>query len=111
MSTNTLLYDDGLIRLDASTLTIRHYYFPLATSKRIRYNRLRSIKNVPIGPATGQWRMWGTGDFRHWLPLDLHRPQRDAALVCDLGGWVRPVITPKEPQRVIDILREHGVAV
>jgi hypothetical protein len=31
--------------------------------------------------------------------------------VLDLGKPVEPVITPDDPQRVVAVLREHGVAV
>ena len=35
------LYDDGLVTLDADGLTIRRYYFPLGTSKRIPYVQIK----------------------------------------------------------------------
>jgi hypothetical protein len=101
------LYDDGLVALDADGLTIRRYYFPIGTSKRIPYTRLKSVQERHMELLTGKGRLWGSGDFRHWLPLDLRRPQKEKALVLDLGKWVRPVITPDDPDRVLTLLQEH----
>ncbi len=101
------LYDDGLVILDADGLTIRHYYFPLATSKRIPYARIKGVQEWRMGLLTGKGRLWGSGDFRHWVPLDLRRPQKQKALILDLGRWVRPVITPDDPDRVLALLEEH----
>lgn len=50
-----------------------------------------------MGPFTGKGRLWGSGDFRHWAPLDLKRPAKDKALIFDVGARVRPVITPDDP--------------
>jgi hypothetical protein len=30
--------------------------------------------------------------------------------VLDLGKWLRPVITPDEPDKVIEILKRRGVS-
>jgi hypothetical protein len=56
-------------------------------------------------------RIWGTGDFRHWFNLDVSRPRKHVALVLDVGGWVRPVITPDRPDEVQRLVQAHsGVA-
>ena len=44
-------------------------------------------------------------------PLRWHRPTKHVGLVLDLGKPVEPVITPDDPQRVVAVLREHGVDV
>lgn len=43
--------------------------------------------------------------------FDWHRPKKHVGLVLDLGKPVEPVITPDDPQRVVAVLREHGVDV
>jgi hypothetical protein len=101
------LYDDGCVALDEAELTLRRYYFPLATAKRIPYHRIQSITERPIGPLTGKGRVWGSGDLRHWAPLDLRRPGKSTALVLDVGGWFLPSLTPEDPQRVLSIVRER----
>jgi len=105
---NRALYDDGSVRLDGDALTIRRYYFPWGTSKRIPYERIRNVREWRMDPLTGKGRLWGSGDLRHWLPLDLGRPRRETALILDVGGWVRPVITPDDPAQVLAILRRHA---
>jgi hypothetical protein len=101
------LYDDGLVRLDGDGITIRRYYFPLATSKRIAYEQLKSVEDRPIGMLTGKGRLWGSGDLVHWLPLDLRRPRKDRALILDVGSRVKPTITPDDPDRVLKLLRQQ----
>lgn len=100
-------YDDGLVRLDAGGLTLRRYYFPLATAKRIPYSRIKGIEERSMSLLTGKGRFWGTGDFRHWAPLDPQRSQKDRAIILDLGTWIRPSFSPDDPDRVLAILRER----
>jgi len=105
---NQVLYDDGLVQLDSYGLTIRRYYFPFGTSKRIPYPRIRGVQERRFGQLTGKLRLWGSGDLRHWLPLDTNRFQKEKAIILKLGGWWRPMITPDEPDRVLAILQKHA---
>jgi hypothetical protein len=57
-----------------------------------------------------KWRIWG-GDVRHWFNFDARRPEKPLALVLDVGGYVRPCITPDNLQLVVEALRAHGVQV
>jgi hypothetical protein len=100
-----ILYDDGLIELDSDGLTIRQYYFPLGTSKRIPYAQIKDVQERHMGLLTGKGRLWGSGDLRHWASLDLHRAQKEKALILDLGTWIKPVITPDDPDRVLALLQ------
>ena len=99
------LYDDGGLLLDASGITIRRYYFPWGGSKRIGLDQLRGVESRPLGWATGKGRLWGTAHPRYWLPLDRDRFRRDTALVLDTGRWIRPTVTPDDPDRVLELLR------
>jgi hypothetical protein len=103
-------YDDGLIACSDDELVIRRYGGLLRT-KRIAYDRLRGVTTIRLGKMRGKWRIWGSGDFRHWYNLDVHRPGKEVGLVLDLGARLQPVITPDDPDRVLAILREHGVSV
>jgi len=101
-----VLYDDDLVELDHESITLRRYYFPLAMSKRISYTDILDVQRA-MGAWTGKSRLWGSGDLRHWAPLDLRRPGKDTAIILDLGKFVRPVFSPSDPERVIALLREH----
>jgi hypothetical protein len=101
-------YDDGAIACDSQGIVIRLYYFPWGT-KRVPYS---SIKNFRVLPLTGvnrlrRWRLWGSGDLVHWWNCDMRRPQKEVALVLDVGRRVLPSITPDDPETVERILREH----
>lgn len=104
---NQVFYDDGHVRLDHDGVIIRRYYFPLGMSKRIPYARIRAVRAWHMGPLTGKGRVWGSGDLRHWAPLDLHRRRKETALALDLGRWMTPVITPDDPARVQAILQQR----
>lgn len=101
------LYDDGKIRCSAHDVTIRNYY--LWGSKRIPFASIRSVQQLPLTglSAIRRWRLWGSGDFVHWWNLDVKRPGKRVALVLNVGGTVRPTITPDDPAAVERILRAH----
>ena len=101
-------YDDGRIACDDQGLLIRHYY--LVGAKHIRYGEIRGVMESPLG-AAGKWRIHGSGDLRHWFNFDPRRPRKNTALVITLGSWVKPVITPDDPARVVAELTEHGIHV
>jgi hypothetical protein len=102
----SVLYRDRYVICDEEALTIRFYYFPIG-DKRIPYARIRGVKEHQMGIWTGQWRIWGSGDLRHWFHLDPTRPRKRKALIVDKGDWVRAVITPDDPDRVLEILRDR----
>jgi hypothetical protein len=101
------LYEDRWIRCEATALVIRGYYFPLGTSKVVAYRDIQEVTPLALGPWTGKWRIWGTSDLRYWLHLDWSRPQKDVALILDLGQPVRPVITPDDPVVVAAIIERR----
>lgn len=105
--TRTVLYHDGLVELDQDSITLRRYYFPWAGSKRIPYTDIRDAHDRAMDAWTGKGRLWGSGDLRHWAPLDLHRRKKDTAIILDLGKFVRPVFSPDNPARVMTLLRQH----
>ena len=94
--TPTSLYDDGKIACDDTGLVIKRYY-PWG-AKRVPYTAIRSITLLPI--KIRRWRLWGSGDFRHWWNLDLNRPHKTLALDLDTGHWIHPTITPDNADAV-----------
>ena len=102
-------YDDGRISCTVSGLVVRMYY-PWG-SKKIAYKSIQAVRLRTMGTWSGQLRIWGSGDFRHWLNLDVTRTKKTQALEIDLGKKVVPVITPDDTDRVVEVLRSHGVVV
>jgi hypothetical protein len=101
-------YDDGRILCDERGLVIRWY--GLFGAKRVPYDRIRAATAGDMGSLGGRYRIWGSSDLRHWYNLDPTRPRKKTAIVLNLGKWLRPVITPDEPDKVIEILKRHGVS-
>jgi hypothetical protein len=100
-----MLYDDGNVACDDTSLIIRRYYFPWGT-KTVPYTTIRSIGRLsPLGVR--KWRLWGSGDFVHWWNIDAGRQRKNVALVINTGRHIRPTITPDDPDTVERILAEH----
>jgi hypothetical protein len=102
--TTDMLYDDGRVALDSRGITLRRYYFPFGTSKRIPYDRIRKVEARPMNWANGKGRIWGTSRPGLWFPLDGSRPHKDTLLVLDIGRPVKPAFSPDDPDRVREIL-------
>jgi hypothetical protein len=102
-------YDDGLIACAGDALVIRRYTL-LLRPKHVPYNRIRRVTQRRLGTLR-RWRIWGSGDLVHWFNFDPRRPHKDVALVLDLGERVKPVITPNDAGKVVELLRCHGVQV
>ncbi len=100
------LYEDRWITCEPDRLIIRGYYFPFG-SKVIRYRDIRSVTPFMLSLLTGSWRIWGTSNPRYWFHLDPARPRKQTALVLDVGKFVRPVITPDDPEQVADIIEQR----
>ena len=100
------LYEDRWITCEPDRLIIRSYYFP-AGSKVIAYRDVRSVTPFSLTALGGKWRIWGASDPRYWFHLDPHRPKKETALVLDVGKWVKPVLTPDDPQRVAAIIEQR----
>lgn len=101
----TVLYDDASLSLDEDGMTIKRYYFPTASSKRISYGDIRRVDVEQMNWVNGKGRIWGTADPRGWLSLDWRRHRKEKLLVFDLGRRVKPAVSPDDPDRVIDVLR------
>ncbi len=100
-----VLYDDGRIVCDDTAVNIGWYY--LWGTKRIPYASILRVTERPLGRFRGKWRLWGSGDFIHYYNLDGSRPKKETALELDVGGRVRPMITPDDPQAVMRIIMER----
>lgn len=105
------LYEDSGLICDEDGITIRTYYFPFG-DKRIHWDEVKSIEEFPMrGPFGGRWRIWGSGDFRHWFPLDTNRPSKSVGFVIDKGTFSRAVVTPDDPNGFRAALEGRGMTV
>ncbi len=99
-------YRDRWITCDDEQIAIRGYYFPWGT-KHVPYARIRSVQRVELGPGTGRGRIWGTSNPRLWANLDPGRLRKSEGLILDLGAPVRPLLTPDDPQAMMDAIHAH----
>ena len=100
------MYRDRWIECTASGIRVRGYYFPWGT-KRIRYSTIRSVRRVQLSVFRGRARVWGTANPRYWASLDPARPRKHVGFVVDTGRFVRPVLTPEDPDTFEAELRAH----
>ena len=100
-------YDDGLVQLDRKAITLQRYHFPSGTAKIIALSTVRGYHAEPLGLLTHRFRLWGSSDLRHWLPLDIRRPFKSTLITLDLpGNRVVPAFTPADPQKFIAVLSQ-----
>lgn len=100
-------YDDGLVQLDRAAITLRRYHFPSGTSKVIALDTIRGYKAEKLGLFTQRFRIWGSSDFRRWLPLDVQRPLRSTLIILDVPGtWPTPAFTPARADEFTALLDE-----
>jgi hypothetical protein len=102
------LYEDRHVTCDEGGVTIHRYYFPTAGDKRVPYAKIRRVEARDIGPLTGQWRIWGMGLAPYFFHLDGSRPKKTRAIALNIGGVIRPTITPDDVDAALKILRENA---
>lgn len=100
-------YDDGMVALDRSAITLRRYHFPSGTSKVIPLHDIRSYQVDELGMFMQRFRIWGSSDLRRWLPLDIRRPLKSTLVTLDVPGLkLRPAFTPARPKEFVAVLKE-----
>jgi len=98
-------YDDGLVQLDRTAITLRRYHFPSGTSKVIALDTIHGYKAESLGLFTQRFRIWGSSDFRRWLPLDISRPFKSTLITLDVPGTrPSPAFTPARPDEFTALL-------
>ena len=98
-------YDDGIVQLDRTAITLCRYHFPSGTSKIIALDTIRGYKTQALGLLVQRFRIWGSSDLRRWLPLDLHRPFKSTLITLEIpGAWPSPAFTPARPDEFTALL-------
>ena len=99
-------YSDRGVKCGASSLTIHNYYVP-GLPKIIPYTAIESLRRVDTSFFRGQWRIWGTSNVHYWANLDAQRPKKTVGFILDAGKFVKPFVTPDEPDEFEAVIREH----
>jgi hypothetical protein len=100
------LYADGLITITPHAIVLHHYYFPFV-SKTVQLNNVERIEAREPTMMNGKWRIWGSGGFGWWFPLDFSRPTRDRIFLLKQKGKSFTIgFTVKDSARVENTLRE-----
>ena len=87
-------------------ITFSFYHFPFG-AKQVNLADVDSIEVLEPTLKNGKWRIWGTGDFRTWFPLDWYRPKRDRIFCMRVRNKkTRIGFTAMDSERVEMILRE-----
>lgn len=98
-----VLYEDHTVRLDDTGITIERYRFPTAKPKRIAYDEIVSATVLPT-TWWSRWRLWGSSNFRNWMPSDRTRTKASHLVELDVGGTIRPSFTPRDPDEVVALI-------
>ena len=77
------LYSDGLIKITPESLVFRNYYF-IGISKKVPVSEIEKIVSHEPAISNGKWRLWGSGGFNHWFPMDMLRPIRERIFFAKL---------------------------
>ena len=108
--TETIIYKDKLIEISNNFILLKNYYLPFIGSKRVPFDKIKSVTVEKPSLLNGQFRIWGTGNFVTWFPLDLWRPSRDKIFIIALiGKTMRIGFTTENSETVIRILEQKGL--
>lgn len=100
-------YDDGMIQLDRQAINLRRYHFPSGTSKIIPLSAVRGYRSESLGFFLERFRIWGSTDPRHWMPLDIWRPIKSTRVILDVADTTpAPAFTPLRPREFLKVLDE-----
>jgi hypothetical protein len=100
------LYRDDGVRLNEQEIVIARYFWPFGR-KRIPYAAIERVTRRPLKPWHGQFRVHGIDLWGRWYPHDRARGDKDIAIDLHVGGAIRPVLTPDEPEEVLEILQRR----
>jgi len=74
--TSTILYSDSLVTITENAITFKNYSL-LMRPRRVNLADIDYIDVLDPSLTTGKYRMWGSGNFTMWFPMDSGRSSRD----------------------------------
>jgi hypothetical protein len=104
-----VLYEDRLVRITGDSITFQNYSLFL----RPRTVCFADIDHIDVKTSrlgTGKYRMWGSGDFSTWFPLDANRSSRDRIFHLSLKTLGMNIgFTVEHPLEVTGILQKKNL--
>jgi hypothetical protein len=106
----SVLYTDHLVEITRDSLLLRWYYFPCG-NKRVPFSLVEWIRIGTRTPLSGgARRIWGTGGFSTWFPLDVDRPRRNVIFQLKIARTSRYIgFTVEDAERVKAIFTDMGL--
>ncbi|MGD0780983.1 MAG: hypothetical protein ABR954_09465 [Dehalococcoidales bacterium] len=105
------IYSDGLITITQDNVVFHNYYFP-GVSKVVPISNIEQIVGNKPSVFNGKWRLWGSGRYDIWFPMDMKRPSRDRIFHAKLKNTDYQIgFTVKDSARVENIFRQMHLMV
>lgn len=104
-----MTYEDTQIVLNDNNLEIKRYYFPIGTSKFIKFSDIKGIKEIDLNLLNGRGRIWGMGFHPYWYNMDNNRFLKKKGILLNLGKNINPVITPDNYNLVIQLIKDKVI--
>ena len=104
-----VLYSDKLVTITGNAITFKDYSL-LMKPRRVNFSDIDHIDVLEPSLTTGKYRMWGSGNFSMWFPMDSGRSSRDKIFHAYLKvGWMNVGFTVENSAAVTAILASKGL--
>jgi hypothetical protein len=108
---STILYSDSLVTITGNAITFKNYSL-LLRPRRVNFTDIDHIDVLEPSLTTGKYRMWGSGNFTMWFPMDSGRSSRDKIFHAYLKiRGMNVGFTVENSAVVTAILRSKGLIV
>ena len=101
-------YRDRLIESTGADIRFRFYGFPYG-DRHVAWSDIEGVGIRVPGLGNGSGRIWGTGDFGTWFPLDWARPRRERIFIAALGRGLRIGFAVEDAAQMSTSLRRRGL--
>jgi hypothetical protein len=105
------IYSDNRVKIYENGIRFQNYYFPFG-SKFVEFSDILSLDKKSPTLQNGKWRIWGTGSFVCWFPLDWKRPRRNSIFFLRLSSQrIRIGFTVENTERFSEVMRSKGIGI
>ena len=107
--TSKIVYSDNLVTISENAITFQNYSL-FMKPRQVQFTDIDHIDVLEPAIFTGKYRMWGSGNFTMWFPLDSGRSSRDKIFHAYLKTRGMNIgFTVEDSTRVIPVLRAKGL--